>query len=223
MLLLESISSIPSLERAELASKLTKSAEFLLVDQSYTILRNHSLMSRLKRCRPFQNHCQKRQVHEVEQMKKLKKKIVPGIVSKSIISWLVNVLSLQLDSSTIIKHPNTISTTEGISYLYTGFSFRNLIERNVLITIPVAVLVERRTTSQNGNTKTCQRLPMNNRMKPMMQFLSLKTDFYLIPFIPLFSTPIKARFINMYPTQLPRVAITSDRNASIPSKFIFTF
>ena len=177
-------------------------------------------MSRLKRWRPFQNHCQKRQEQEAEQIKKQKKKIVPGIVSKSIISWLVNVLSSQLDRSTIIMQPVTINTTEGISYLYTGFSSKYFMERNVLITIPVAVLVERRTTSQNGKTKTCQKLPMNSRMKPMMQFLSLKTDFCFVPFIPLFSTAIKARFINMQPTQLPRVAITSDRNASMPTKFI---
>ena len=65
------------------------------------------------------------------------------------------------------RHPVTIKVVEAMSYFHTGFSPRYIIERSVLIKMPVAVDVESKTILQKGITITWPVLPIARRPKPV--------------------------------------------------------
>ena len=60
----------------------------------------------------------------------------------------------------------TINVVDVMSYFHTGFSPRYMMERKVLMMIPVAVDVESKTMLQKGITITWPVLPIVRRPKP---------------------------------------------------------
>ena len=63
-------------------------------------------------------------------------------------------------------HPIIIIVNDGKSYLQMNFSFKYLIESIVVKSIPAAVIVERRTSGQNGSATTFRIELITKKHKP---------------------------------------------------------
>ena len=69
------------------------------------------------------------------------------------------------------RQPVTINVVDVMSYFHTGFSPRYMMERKVLMIMPVAVDVESKTMLQKGITITWPVLPIARSPKPVRYVL----------------------------------------------------